>query len=153
MFSNLGATHPSLMVLFVKEKELAMRSYQELADHEMDLWIKVNHPLFSNLFQAQILDNWIFMCFRSKNWKLAVMKLLIQFSVPPAKSPVHKTVSLVGQSNLFHQLIPEDNDRHCFSQTVSPFLKTCAGQDETFRYNSEELRIRSSRFLYFQRMF
>ena len=34
---------------FVKEKELATRSYQELADHEMDLWIKVNHPLFSNL--------------------------------------------------------------------------------------------------------
>ena len=77
------------------------------------------------------------MCFRSKNLKLAVMKLLIQFSVPPAKSPVHKTVSLVGESNLFHQLIPEDNDRHCFSQIVSPFLKTCAGQDKTFRYSRE----------------
>ena len=47
----------------MKEKELAMRSYKELADHEMDLWIKVNFSMTNNQgWRPNLLDyfNWAF---------------------------------------------------------------------------------------------
>ena len=47
----------------MKEKELAMRSYKELADHEMDLWIKVNFSMTNNQgWRPYLLEylNWTF---------------------------------------------------------------------------------------------
>ena len=63
------------------------------------------------------------------------IKLLIQLAVPPAKSPVHKTVSLEGDNNLLNSMPNLLID--IFFSPVSPFLKTCGDHDKKFRYSTE----------------
>ena len=109
----------------------------------MDRWIKA---IPTNFTQCILSHVHILECMWNVNVDVCdvQMKLVFQLAVPPAKSPVHKAVSLEGE-NKFIIIIAE---KEILFSPVSPFLKTCGANDNKFRYIKEKFNVESRNVLF-----